>query len=105
MRLVDFEGESFSRGAVFRVRGKYPYEKSVDFMIFDTQLEDRPYGLIVTSGYKAGLILIYLPEESYSADGGIDKEWVISNWEEWIYPDCNIFDVHFVEGYESIPVS
>ena len=100
-KLVESKSDSFWRGNIFRARGKYPYEELVDFMIFDTQLEDRPYGLIVTSGYKAGLILVYLPKECSSIDGGIDREWVVSNWNNWIYPDCNVSDVYLIDGYES----
>jgi hypothetical protein len=102
VRLVDYKNCSFARGNIFRARGEYPYEESVDFMIFESQIEERPYGLIVTSGYKAGLILINLPRESSSVDGGLDKEWVVSNWEKWIYPDCDVSDVYFIDRYESV---
>jgi len=99
LKLVDFQDKSIWHGNVFRVPGKYPYEKFVDFMVFGTQSEDRPYGLIVTSGYKAGCILVYLPKESSSVEGGVSKEWVVSNWDKWIYPDCSVLDVYFVDGY------
>lgn len=104
MRLVDHKSRSFARGSIFRARGKYPCEELVDFMVFDSQIEDRPYGLIVTSGYKAGFILVYLPMESSSVDGGLDKEWVVSNWGRWIYPDCDVLDVYFIDRYESVSV-
>lgn len=104
IKLVESEVKAFQRGNVFRVRGKYPYEECVDFMLFETQVEDRPYGLIVTSGYKAGLILIYLPKESACLNGGIDKEWMLSNWAKWIYPDCDVSDVYVIDGYEAVPI-
>lgn len=43
IRLIEFSGASIDRGSVFRVCGEYPYEKAVDFMLFETQPEDRPY--------------------------------------------------------------
>lgn len=73
-------------------------------MVFESQVEDRPLGLIITSGYKAGLILVYLPRDSFSKEGGLNKEWVVSNWEKWIYPDCDVSDVMLVR-YESASVS
>lgn len=103
IKLLESKGGSIWRGNIFRVRGKYPYEELVDFMVFETQSDDRPYGLIVTSGYKAGLVLVYLPKESSSVEGGVDKEWIASNWNKWIYPDCNVSDVYLLDGYEVTP--
>jgi hypothetical protein len=103
-KLIDSLSSSIFRGNVLRVRGKYPYEEYVDFMVFETPSKDRPYGLIVTSGYKAGLILVYLPAESSSAEGaGLDRKWIVNNWDKWIYPDCNISDVYLIDGYEATP--
>ncbi|WP_090268559.1 Imm45 family immunity protein [Pseudomonas panipatensis] len=100
VRLVDYKESSIWHGNVLRACGKYPYEEFVDFMVFETQSEDTPYGLIVTSGYKAGLILVCLPKESSSVAGGVDKEWIVSNWERWIYPDCDVSDVYLIDRYE-----
>lgn len=89
-----------SRGSVFRVPGKYPYEEVVDFMVFETFDVQTPYGLMVTSGYKAGLTLVLLPRESL-VEGGISRNWVIENWREWVYPDCDVSDVCFLSGYKA----
>ena len=104
VKLVDSRDACIWHGNILRVRGKYPYEEFVDFMVFETLSEDRPHGLIVTSGYKAGLILVYLPKESSSLDGGVDREWVVSNWDKWIYPDCNVSDVYLIDKYEAAPI-
>lgn len=89
----------------FRSPATWPYEKWVDFMLFETQDDERPYGLIVSSGYKAGLFLVKLPIESMSDEGyGVSTDWVINNWEKWIYPECKVEDVHLVEGYVATPV-
>lgn len=101
IRLVDLPSATIWHGNVFRVLGKYPYEQYVDFMVFETKSESRSHGLIVASGYKAGLILVYLPVESSSVEGGVDREWVVSNWDKWIYPDCDVSDVYFIERYEA----
>ncbi|MGN8171864.1 Imm45 family immunity protein [Agrobacterium cavarae] len=49
------------RGNVLRLPAKYPYEERVDFIIFETRFDERRYGLMVSSGYKAGIPLVYLP--------------------------------------------
>ncbi|WP_425526800.1 Imm45 family immunity protein [Xanthomonas oryzae] len=71
-------------------------EAAVEFMLYETGEVDRAYGLIVVSGYKAGLKLVNLPSDSLAASGGVSKGWVISNWDRWIYPECEINDVYFL---------
>ncbi len=34
---------------------------------------------------------------------GIDRQWVIDNWNKWIYETCNIDDVYVIQNYP-IPV-
>lgn len=100
MKLIDYKEKNISRGTVFRLPANWPYEEWVDFMLFETQDDERPYGLIVSSGYKAGLFLIKLPIESISDEGlGISTEWVIANWAKWIYPECDVSDVYLIDGY------
>ena len=101
IKLVDFDDGVIYRGSVFRVRGKYPYEEFVDFMLVETYNIDRPYGLLVYSGYKAGLTLVHLTKQSASNEGGVDKQWIVDNWAEWVYPECDIHDVYYIDGYEA----
>ncbi|ELN2576890.1 TPA: hypothetical protein OUD64_003002 [Enterobacter kobei] len=100
MKLIDFKNNYVSRGAIFRLPAIWPYEEFVDFMVFETQDNDSPYGLIVSSGYKAGLILVKLPIDSISDEGhGLSVKWVISNWKKWIYPECNVENVYIFDTY------
>lgn len=105
MKLIDYKKMAISRGMIFRLPAVWPYEEWVDFMVFETQDDERPYGLIVSSGYKAGLFLIKLPAESLSDEGhGLSTEWIIANWAKWIYPECNVEDVHILDEYVATPV-
>ncbi|CFR30542.1 Imm45 family immunity protein [Yersinia massiliensis] len=105
MKLIDRKEKSIYRGSVFRLPAAWPYEELVDFMVFETQDDERPYGLIVSSGYKAGLFLVKLPIESVSDEGnGLSTEWIINNWAKWIYPECNVEDVHIIEQYVAAPI-
>lgn len=99
-KLIDCTSDAFQRGSVFRVPGKYPYEETVDFMVFEILEEDRRFGLMVTTGYKAGLTLVRLPAESNHGTFGLSKEWVLANWAKWIYPDSDISQVNVFDGYE-----
>lgn len=105
MKLIDYEETTISRGTVFRLPATWPYEEWVDFMLFETQDDERPYGLMVSSGYKAGLFLIKLPIESTSSEGfGLSTKWVINNWGNWIYPECNVEDVYILNAYIATPI-
>ncbi|WP_212813396.1 Imm45 family immunity protein [Erwinia rhapontici] len=105
MRLIDYKKICIARGTVFRLPATWPYEEWVDFMLFETQDDERPYGLIVSSGFKVGLFLVKLPIESISDEGyGLNTEWVINNWSNWIYPECNVEDVHILKEYLATPV-
>ncbi|TKI02190.1 hypothetical protein FCN80_25655 [Martelella alba] len=102
MKLIDYKNKSIKRGSVFRLPAVWPYEAWVDFMVID--LFDA-HGLVVSSGHKAGLILISLPNESGSTEGrALSTEWVINNWAKWIYPECKVEDVHILDEYISIPI-
>jgi len=105
MKLIDYEETAISRGTIFRLPATWPYEEWVDFMLFETQDDERPYGLMISSGYKAGLFLVKLPIESVSDEGyGLSTKWVINNWAKWIYQECNVEDVHILDEYVAIPI-
>ncbi|MBS6434833.1 MULTISPECIES: Imm45 family immunity protein [Pantoea] len=102
MKLIDYKNKSIKRGSVFRLPAVWPYEDWVDFMVIDLF---ETHGLIVSSGHKAGLILISLPVESASIEGrALSTEWIISNWEKWIYPECNVENVHILDKYVATPI-
>lgn len=106
IKLIEYKNKSICRGNVFRLPAVWPYEDWVDFIVFETQDSDRPYGLMVSSGYKAGLFLIKLPSESISDEGyALSTNWIITNWEKWIYPECDVKDVYLFEGYEATPMT
>lgn len=102
MKLIDYKNKSIKRGTIFRLPAVWPYEEWVDFMVIDLF---ETHGLVVSSGHKAGLILISLPIESASIEGRVlSTEWVITNWAKWIYPECNVEDVYILDGYVATPI-
>jgi len=102
MKLIDYKNKSIKRGTVFRLPAVWPYEKWVDLMVIDLF---ETHGLVVSSGHKAGLILISLPIESASTEGrALSTEWIITNWAKWIYPDCHVENVHILDEYVATPI-
>ncbi len=100
-KLIDCELETLARGAVMRFPAQLPYEAIVDFLVFDPQSSERGLGLMVCSGYKAGLINVILPPESAGEKGSgvLLTSWVIENWQHWIYPECDVAEVYILNNY------
>jgi hypothetical protein len=100
-KLSLYSKQSIRRGSILRCKGNYPYEEVVDFLVCEPfTLEKNGARLVVSSGYKAGLTLCVLPNESIP-DGcgfGLKADWLISNWNKWCY-ECYIDDVWVIENY------
>ena len=94
------------RGAVLRCFGSYPYEEIVDFMIVELPFNGRrEYALMVISGYKAGLIFVILPDESYvfgENGGGVNVEWLRANWSKWGYFECPVEQVQVFTNFPKL---
>jgi hypothetical protein len=103
-KLVDWTGGALRRGAVLRLPAHYPYERIVDFLVYDPIDRDRGLGLMVDSGYKAGLTLVVLPKESAGAYNGscICPVWLAGNWSTWVYPETLVENV-FISSRRPVP--
>ena len=99
-RLSDVnEGVNFKRGTIFRFRGRYPYEDIVDFMLIAPQPEDQRMGIVVTTGYSAGSIVVYPPAESRPGNlESMKASWLKQNWTNWIKADSRREEVMVLDG-------
>ncbi len=104
-KLINCSTKNFWRGTVFRLPAKYPYEDIVDFMMVETDYDENlRLGLMVISGYKAGITFQIIPKEAFLS---LDKfcisgKWFINNWKHWIYPECEVENVWVLpQGYPS----
>ena len=79
-------GDRLHAGDILRLSDNYdtgPGSGPVDLMVFDPR-DEAGLGLIVTSGFKAGLVLHVFPKASMAADGaGLSVDWLIANWDDW----------------------
>jgi hypothetical protein len=75
-------------GDILRLDDDYdlgPGSGPVDLMVFDPRDDGCGLGLIVTSGYKAGLVLHVFPADSRPAAGsGLCAAWLLANWDAWM---------------------
>ena len=75
---------SLPPGTVLRFPAAWPYEDRVDFMVVN--FPER-CGLVVTTGYKSGLIAIILPAEAMpDRQIAISAAWLARNWTTWVWP-------------------
>jgi hypothetical protein len=86
-RLLDLADDCLIIGDVIRLSDNYdlgPGSGPVDLLLFNPQEDETGLGLMVASGYKAGLIFAILPEESrFERKLSLSKAWLIENWDKW----------------------
>ncbi len=103
IRLSDFEEDEIRRGSLLRFPAQYPYESIVELMVYEANDSERGLGLMVSSGYKAGLSLVILPFESRPQDkNGLMTHWLIENWHQWVYPETNVHEVWLTENWKTL---
>ncbi len=86
--LLDLADARLYPGDILRLSDNYdtgPGSGPVDLMVFHPREDNRGLGLIVVSGYKAGLILHVFPRQSTHPEGfGLSVAWLMQNWDTWI---------------------
>ena len=94
MKLCDYKENVLYEGTVFRFRGKEPFEKSVDFMLVCYTDTESGFALYCISGYHKGKLEVCLPKEALGKTcRAVLVEWVLENWNRWIYQECPVEDV------------
>jgi len=101
-KLVDHEYENLWSGTVFRFPAMQPFESRVDFMLIDDHSSESGFSLICTTGRKAGSREGWLPKEALASGkvSAISRDWLIENWQEWVYKHTSVSDVLLVQHYE-----
>ncbi|GIZ52339.1 hypothetical protein NCCP691_23530 [Noviherbaspirillum aridicola] len=94
------EEDAIAQGTIFRFPAKWPYEEMVDLMLLNLPEEGTEHSLVVTSGLKAGRLLVRLPlEAELQGPIAVSRKWLIENWAKWIYPDCEAEEVMCTRHY------
>lgn len=99
--FIHCEEEHLFRGVVFRFPAKHPFENVVDFMIIEDFTAPLGLKLICSTGYHAGQTERVLPEEARHENGGISVKWLKSNWKKWVYSECDLEAVSYLNEYPS----
>jgi hypothetical protein len=99
--LVDWEEERLWRGTIFRLCvTEWPHEAQVDLMLIEAASSPSGFSLMVSTGYKAGLVLAELPK-SANARGkvrAISRKWLMKNWSKKIYSVCPVEKVLLISN-------
>ncbi|MFD9427953.1 MULTISPECIES: Imm45 family immunity protein [unclassified Streptomyces] len=100
--LLGGHPEEIARGAVFQLPARWPYEETVEFMLAELPpgADDR-MGLIVTSGYKAGLWVVSLPDEAYPAGRpwALSASWLRGNRTAKVYAETDVGKILVCANY------
>ncbi len=85
--LVESGDEALFTGDILRLPENYdlgPGSPPVDLMVFEPFDEECGLGLIVLTGYKAGLIFAHLPLSSlHGGSRAVSLSWLKDNWDRW----------------------
>lgn len=91
VKLIDSTEESLQRGALLKFKSTYPFEDKVIMMVCEGQ-SINTFGLMTITGFKAGINLyVQFPKECI--ENGLSKDWLVKNWNKWVWPEGNIDDV------------
>lgn len=99
--LRDHHGE-IERGAVFRLPAQWPYEETVEFMVAEISPGSAgELGLLVTTGYKAGLWVVSLPDEAQvpGRPWALSASWLRDNWTARVYAGSDPEQVRVCASY------
>lgn len=85
--LTELRGEALAGGDILRLSDNYdtgPGTGPVDLLVYSPRDDAFGEGLIVASGYKAGLIFQIFPKQSiHPTKFGLSVDWLIANWNDW----------------------
>ena len=85
--LKDIPHGALAIGDILRLPENYdlgPGSGPVDLMVYSPRDDACGEGLVVASGYKAGLIFSIFPRASiHPQKYGLSADWLIDNWGDW----------------------
>ncbi|SEP66218.1 Immunity protein 45 [Devosia sp. YR412] len=85
-------------GTVLRFPAAWPYEDVVDLIV--VAFPDG-CGLVVATGYKAGLIVVILPGDAVpEGQIALSAAWLAQNWTRWVWPAGDAAEVRVLPGYD-----
>lgn len=104
-KLTDFPESALERGYLLKFPAKYPFEDYVVMMVCGYPEDGKHLsaaGLITISGYKAGVNpYVVFPDTVCKV---LTKNWLIENWNKWVWPEGNVNDVWVREPLDALEI-
>ena len=91
-KLIDFEKDFLKRGCLLKFPAKYPFENQVVMMVSEGFGNSSETCLVSITGHKAG-INPYVIFPSSELPNGLEKRWLVKNWNHYVWEEGNIKDV------------
>lgn len=106
VKLCKASDENIWAGTIFRFPAHLPFEPIVDFMLYFDVHSESGFSLVCTSGGKAGNYEGWLPKTALASGNvkAVSRNWLIKNWQDWIYPHTSIDDILMLAHYPE-PIS
>lgn len=102
VKLINDTETSLHRGTLLKFKATYPFEDEVVMMVCEGQ-SINTFGLITITGFKAGINLyVQFPKEC--VNNGLSRDWLINNWNYWVYPESDINEILLCRGLRATDI-
>lgn len=91
-KLVEYNFEMLERGTILKFPASFPFEPEVVMMVSEGYSNSEERCLITITGFKAG-INAYVTFPSEKTKNGLNRQWLIDNWQNWVWPECDVSEV------------
>lgn len=101
-KLINWPHEELWRGTVFRLlKVEGQHEAPLDLLLLNSDTSPSGFGLVITTGYKAGHMPWPLPVSARAKGNvqAISRAWMIKNWSKINHLSCPIEDVRVIQNY------
>ncbi|MBR8070652.1 hypothetical protein KDW23_09240 [Burkholderia cenocepacia] len=103
-KLTESAGSTVKRGTLLRFAAGDSFESHVVMMVCEAPDQLERLGLMAISGYKAGInCYVVFPEQSGS--DCISTQWLIDNWQMWVWSNGDVNEVEVREPLNALEIS
>ncbi|MCA8263704.1 Imm45 family immunity protein [Burkholderia multivorans] len=103
-KLTESSDSTVKRGTLLRFPAGEAFEDRVVMMVCEAPNQMGRLGLMAISGYKAG-INCYVVFPEHSGSDCISIQWLIENWQMWVWPEGDVNEVEVREPLNALEIS
>lgn len=89
-------GDDIRIGTAFLVDDFGPATASALLMLASRSTDNNDLVLLQIGGHKRGSVLLVLPQDAYSSDHSVSRNWLVENWNQWVDVASNVTKVRVI---------